>query len=125
MGRKALAALFMTEVLGNPAAYPSIALPQSVPAKNAEATLALALLHTVEKNPWSFAEDNALRTAVKKFSNVNAMKTYTAGLVTLPNKLTLSLDPASDAPLQPQRDAWIKAQFDKARQSPAPARNGK
>ena len=112
--RKAVAAMFLSEILSHPETYPSIRLPKTLAADDAEETLALDLAPWIEKHQWSFAEDNALRAALKQFGAANLAKPHTTGKVELPNKLLIALDPEADKPLKAKRDAWIKQQFDKA-----------
>jgi hypothetical protein len=116
MGRKALGALFIHEILTHPEIYTSIPLPRELPAKDAEEILATFLADHLKQEPnkpWTLKEDNAFRMAAKGFANANGQRAYSTGLVTLPNKLTIALDAPADAPLQPKRDAWVKQQFDK------------
>jgi len=110
--RKAMAAAFMVEVLGNAKKYPSIKLPSSLDPDNAEEKLALAMQKGIEKTPWTLAEDRSLREAVKAFATSNEAVMKTGGLIKLANGLTVQLDPEADVALRPKRDAWFKKQFD-------------
>ena len=118
--RKALAAMFLVEVLTDPSKYPTLPVPKNAPAENTEEALAGQYSASIQKHDWTVAEDLALRKALKEFgaANNDAALLRTKHLVTLPNKLKVSLDPAGDEPLRPQRDAWLKKQVDKAN-SPA------
>jgi hypothetical protein len=113
--RKANGAAFLVEVLTDPAKYPSLPVPKNVPAENAEEKLAEQYRGWIEKHGWTVAEDVALRKAIQKFAAANndAVLLREKQLVTLPNKLKISLDPAGDASLRPERDAWLKKQLDK------------
>jgi hypothetical protein len=114
MGRKALGALLVQEVLMHPEIYKSLPLPASLEEKGAEGTLAVLFADYFEKQGWTFAEDNAFRAAAKQFANANTLKTATTGVVTFPNKLTMALDPGADGALAGKRDAWVKGTFEKA-----------
>ncbi|HOX06390.1 MAG TPA: hypothetical protein PK280_08315 [Planctomycetota bacterium] len=113
--RKAIAAAFLIEVLSNPAKYPSIALPKTLEAENAEEKLALAVHEKIEKGAWTLAEDRAIREAIKALREANPDVLKQGGSVTLPGGLAIDLDPQKDAPLRAKRDAWYKAQFDKTK----------
>jgi hypothetical protein len=115
MGRKALGALLIHEVLMHPEIYKSLPLPEALDEKRAEERLAVVFADHLEKNAWTFAEDNAFRTAAKQFANANTQKTAASGIVRFPSKLTMSLNPAGDEPLQAKRDAWVKAQLEKVK----------
>jgi hypothetical protein len=113
MCRKAIAAMYVAEVLSHPAAYPSIVLPPPPPADGAEAKLVLAMQEGLKHNNLTFAEDRTFREAAKGFALANASeaKFRQTGKIVLPNNLTLALDPAADKPLAVQRDAWITAHY--------------
>jgi hypothetical protein len=115
MSRRAIGTMFMEEVLTHPESYPSVTLPGTLAAENAEGTLGLALATVVAKQPWTFAEDNLIRTAVKQLAAMNGVKANSTGVITLPNKLTMSLDPRADEALAAERGKWIKEQFDRAK----------
>jgi hypothetical protein len=111
--RKACAAMFLAEFLANPAKYPSLTLPDALPADGAEEKLAQHVRARIEKHGWTVAEDKALREALQAFAKSNDAAVYQTETVTLPNKLKVALDPEADAAFRPKRDAWLKAQFDK------------
>jgi hypothetical protein len=115
MSRRAIGTMFMEEVLTHPEAFPSITLPATLAAENAEGTLGLALAAVVAKQPWTFAEDTLIRTAVKQLAATNGVKANSTGILTLPNKLTMALDPRADEELAVERSRWIKEQFDKVK----------
>ena len=113
--RKAAGAMFLAEVVANPAKYPSLPLPKTLEGENAEEKLAEYYRKMIEKKGWTVAEDRALRDVLKKFAAANDLSVYQTESVTLPNKLVVALDPAADVSLRPKRDAWLKARFDEAR----------
>ena len=114
--RKASAAMFFAEVLSDPAKYPSLPLPKNIPAEKAEEKLADLYFDWLPRHAWTVAEDIALRKAIREFAetNTDTRSPPALQLVTLPNNLKISLDPAGDEKLRPVRDAWIKKQLDKA-----------
>jgi hypothetical protein len=112
--RKAAGAMILAEVLANPANYPTIPLPGELAAEGAEEILAEHVRNKIEKQSWTIAEDKTLRDAIKVFAAANDSSVLAAQKATLPNKLSVSLDPEADKPLRAKRDAWLKAQFDKA-----------
>jgi hypothetical protein len=84
-----------------------------VALEKAEELMFAALLESLDKKPLTFEEDCALRTAVKQFAGSNGTKTFTAGVVTLPNKLTVALDPKGDEKSLTERNEWIKQVVEK------------
>jgi hypothetical protein len=115
MTKKAVGIFYISEVLGHPETYPSVKRPEDPPADGAEAKIVTELQDWIRRNNLTFAEDKALREAIKAFASANASeaKFRQAGKIVLPNGLTMALDPAVDKPLAAQRDAWIKARFAK------------
>lgn len=114
MARKAEAAMFIAEVLSKPAKYPSIKLPDSLSAENAEEKLSLFLKDKIEKQAWTFAEDKLIRDALRAFAAANDRTVVQTGTVRLPSGVLVSLDPVVDQANRLRRDAWTKAQYDKA-----------
>jgi len=114
MVRRAVASAFMAELLAHPDKYPSIHLPDSLPAESAEEQLATALKPWIEKHGLTLAEDRALRDAFKAFGALNARDVWRTAVVKLANGQSVSLEPEKDAPLQAKRDAWVSAAFGKA-----------
>jgi hypothetical protein len=112
--RKAIGAMFEAEVLANPAKYPSLKLPDSLPADGIESKLAEHFRGLIERRSWTIAEDKALREAIKAFAAVNDKTVLQAEKITLPNGLVHMIDTDADAPFRAKREAWLKAQFDKA-----------
>ena len=110
--RKAIGAMFLAEVLGNPAKYPSLPLPPSLDADGAEEKLARHFRHVVDRQSWTLAEDRSLREALKKLAAANDANVYQTEKVTLANKLTVSVDPAAEGPPREKRDVWLKERFD-------------
>ena len=108
MSRKAIGAMFMEEVVAHRSTYPSIKLPESLPA-DAQAKLFNDLKSQVDERGFTFAEDRALREAIKTFALANELKVKQTGKVTLPSGLAVSLDPESDKPESARRDAWLVA----------------
>ena len=112
--RKAAAGALVAEVLKSPEAYPFFALPDSLPDEGAEGKLALHFLSKLNRNkPWTLAEDRAFRAAVKNLALANEQKAFDTGKVALPNGQAVALMAADDAPLQAERDKFVKAAFDK------------
>ena len=112
--RKAIGAMFLAEVLTDPAKYPSLPLPETLEADGAEEKLARHYRHVIDRQGWTLAEDRSLRAALKKLGAANDANVYQTEKVTLANKLAVSVDPAADAPLREKRDAWLKERFDAA-----------
>ena len=114
MAREALAAALVQEVVSHPTTYPSIQLPGSVPANGVEKTVALHINNWIETHGWTLAEDKALREVFRILAGCNDMMART-GMVTLPNKLLVALDPKVDAFNRPRRDAWLKAKLEQGK----------
>jgi hypothetical protein len=112
--RKAIGAMFLAEVLADPAKYPSLPLPQALDVEGAEEKLARHYRHVIDRQGWTLAEDRSLRAVIKKLAAANDASVYQTEKVTLANKLAVSVDPAADAPLREKRDAWLKERFDVA-----------
>jgi hypothetical protein len=112
--RKAIGAMFLAEVLADPAKYPTLPLPQALEADGTEDKLARHYRHVIDRQGWTLAEDRSLRAALKKLAAANDANVYQTERVTLANKLAVSVDPAADAPLREKRDAWLKERFDAA-----------
>jgi hypothetical protein len=112
--RKAIGAMFLAEVLANPAKYPSLPLPETLDTAAAEEKLAQHYRHVIDRQGWTLAEDRSLREAIKRLAVANDANVYQTERVTLANKLAVSVDPAADAPLREKRDAWLKERFDAA-----------
>jgi len=113
--RRAAGAMFLVEVLKSPSKYPSVKLPDTLPAESAEETLAIDLKNKDTRDGcWTIAEDKAFREAVRAFAAANDRTVLDTSRVTLPNALPFAVQAEDDAPLRPKRDAWVKAQFDKA-----------
>lgn len=111
MPMRAIGILFATEVLSHPETYPSIKWPEEPPADGAESKMIWALQEWIRYHELPLGEDRALRDAFKAFAAANEGRTRQTGIVTLPNKLTLSLDPDADKPLSVLRDKWIKDRY--------------
>jgi hypothetical protein len=114
--RKANGAMFLAEVLTEPSKYPSLPLPKEEPAEKTEEKLAEQYRDWIETHGLTLAEDNLLRAAIKKFAQANYdwETIRTKQIVTLNNKLRISLDPLGDEKFRPERDAWLKKQLQKA-----------
>jgi len=115
MARQALGAMMVAEVAGHPELYPSIKLPKSAAAEGAEKEVALHIKDGIEHHAWTLAEDRTLRAALKTFAEANEQVAARTGLVKLGNGLKVALDPARDAEIRRLRDAWVKAQLEKAK----------
>ena len=74
MCRKAMGAMFIAEVLSHPKTYPSVKLPKEVPADDTEAALTPFFKDGLGSTPLTFAEDMALREAIKTFAAANEGK---------------------------------------------------
>ena len=107
--------MFLAEVLTDPAKYPSLPVPKDIAAENAEEKLEDLYYDWVQKHAWTVPEDIALRKAIQKFAEANndTRSLPKLQIVTLPNNLKISLDPAGDEKFRPLRDAWLKKQLDK------------
>ncbi len=116
--RKAVAAMVLSEVAAAGADYPSFPPPKTLDADSAEEQLAWHYRNWIGTHAWTFAEDRQLRAAIKKFAAANDANVFQTEKVTLPNKLTVSVEPSADPPLRAKRDAWLKARFDEARPKP-------
>lgn len=113
--RKAVGAMFLAEVLADPAKYRSLPLPNSLESEEAERTLAAHYRNRIDHQGWTLAEDRSLRDAIKRFAAANDANVYQTEKVVLANKLSIAVDPASDPPLRAKRDAWLKACFDEVK----------
>jgi hypothetical protein len=113
MSRRAVGAMFAAEVVAHADHYPSIHLPDSLPDSGAEEKLANELRPWIEKHGMTLAEDQSLRDALKAFAAANTGKVRLTGMVTLPNKLMVALDPEADKKEAEKRDAWLKAHLGK------------
>lgn len=111
MPMRAIGIFFAAEVLGHPKTYPSVKWPEEPPAEGAESKMIWELQKWIRYHALPLAEDRALRDALKAFAAANESRTYQTGVVTLSNKLTLSLDPDADKPLNELRDKWIKERY--------------
>lgn len=114
MPMRAIGILFATEVLSRPETYKSVPWPKEPPADGAESKMIWELQKWIRYHELPLSEDRALRDAFKTFAAINAGRTLDTGLVILPNKLKLSLDPDADKPLSVLRDKWIKERYGKA-----------
>lgn len=123
MSRKAVGAMFVSEVLGHRSRYPSISLPDPLPDDGIEPKLAEHLREWVEKHPLTLAEDEALREAVKAFAAANggakAEGVRRSGKVTLGNGTEVMLDPDADQAAATKREEGLKAQAAKPPAAPA------
>jgi hypothetical protein len=112
--RRAAAAMLLVEILRSPSTYPSLPLPDSLAAEEAETKLAVHYKFMLKRgSAWTIAEDKAFRAAVRAFASANELKVLEAAKVTLPNNLTFAMMPGEDEHFQTQRDKFIKAAFDK------------
>lgn len=113
--RRAVGAMLLCELLKEPSRYPSLALPKSLAAEDAEKQLGRHFKFRIGRNNhWTIAEDRSYREALKAFVGANSNVLDTESVI-LPNGLAFSLDDEKDASLRPKRDAWIKSRFDAAR----------
>ena len=116
--REAVAAMFMNEVVANPAKYPSIHLPKAFPADDTEEKLAWELRLWIEKHGWTLEEDKYLRDAFAAFAKANGRQAHLRGQITLANGLSVALDPEKDKLLRRKRDLWLKSKFDAINRAP-------
>jgi len=110
--REAVAVMFMSEVAANPAKYPSIKLPASLPVEGAEEKLAGELRGWIEKHGWTLAEDKSIRDAIAALATTNTRQVNQIGDVALPNGLLFAFDPEKDKAFRQKRDAWFKAKVE-------------
>jgi hypothetical protein len=95
--RRPFGAMLVAEIVSNPSKYPSLRLQaRNVNADNAEGTLATNLMGQFERTTLTFAEDRALREAVKTFALANDTRIFESGNIVLPSKLTIPLNPDDD-----------------------------
>ena len=111
--RRPVAAMLVAEIVSHPARYASLRIPKNVDASNAEAAMAVDFMRQFERTSLTFSEDKALRDALKEFAAASTVAVHTSGKATLPNKLTISLNPADDGPTSAQRNAWLVEQLAK------------
>ena len=116
--REAIAVMFMSEVVANPAKYPSIQLPKTLPPGDVEEKLAWELRLWIEKHGWTLVEDKYLRDTFAAFAKVNARQAHLKGQITLANGLIVALDPEKDKLLRVKRDLWFKSKLDAAVRTP-------
>ena len=116
--REAIAVMFMSEVVANPAKYPSFQLPKTLPAENTEEKLAWELRLWIEKHGPTLVEDKFLRDATAAFAKANGRQAHLRDQITLANGLVVALDPEKDKLLRPKRDVWFKAKLDAAARLP-------
>lgn len=107
IARRPFAAMFMAELAGHPNTYPDLRLPRAADPANAESRMAFGLMGELSRNKLSFAEDKALRAAIKQFATANEGGVFAAGRVTLPSKLIVELDPKQDQPMAAKRNQWL------------------
>jgi hypothetical protein len=113
MSRKAVAAMFMAEVVGHAAKYPSITIPSFLPDEGAEAKLAEQLRGWIGPHGLTLAEDESLRAAINAFATANGTNVRTTGKVTLPNGLVVSLDSEADQTNLTARETWLRDELKK------------
>ena len=112
--RRAPCSFVMMEILKDPSLYPSLKLPRSLPAENAEEALGKHFKHSIKRTAvWTIAEDRRFREAIKPFAAANDRNVLKTGKVPLPNDLVFVFDVDADAADRAKRDAWFKQQFDK------------
>jgi hypothetical protein len=116
--RRAIGSMFLAELLADPAKWPSIRMPDSLPADNAEAVLGEHCIGQIDRN-WTLAEDRALREAALAYNKANGRDAMRTGKIVLPNKLATMLDVEKDAKTKAERDAWVMSRFEKAKKSDA------
>lgn len=112
--RRAVGSMFLAEVLADPSKWPSLRLPAKLSEDGAEEKLAVHFKFKIGP-PWTIAEDKALREAIRAMARKNDRQVLQAGQVVLQNGLVFMIDEAADQPFRAKRDAWVKAQFDKAK----------
>jgi len=105
--RRPLAVMLEEEIVSHAPQYPSFKLPPNLKADTVEGALAVNLMRQFERTTPTFAEDRALREAIKAFAQINTQPVYATGKVTLPGKLTIALDPAEDGDNAAKRGTWL------------------
>jgi hypothetical protein len=109
-GRQAVAAAVIVEILSRPDKYPSFKFPRDI---DTEESAALWLKDFVEKKPWTLAEDQLLREAIRIIAAANEYNAIKAGKFAYPNQTFMAIDKAADKPFREKRDAWVKAAVSK------------
>jgi hypothetical protein len=104
--RRAIASMFIAEVLADPARWPSVPLAQGLPPESPEENLMGQF-----GADWTLAEDMALRAAAARWAEANDKDVLEQGKVVLPNKLVVMFDPKADEPRARERDAWVAARL--------------
>jgi len=105
--RRPFAVFLEEEIVSHPTKYPSIRLPRNQKAETVESTLANNLMNQFERTTLTFAEDKALRDAIKDFSLANGTQIFDTGKMTLPSKLPMALDPDQDGNGAVARGQWL------------------
>jgi hypothetical protein len=120
--RRPLGAMLVAEITAHPWKYPSLQLPRDPDAQNLEATLAAALARQMERITPTFAEDRALREAIRECAGLTGMGVLAAGKVTLANRETIALDPGEDSGNLARRNAWLLDKLSGPQTQPAESR---
>jgi len=112
--RRALAAMLVAAFLEDLSKWPSLTRPELVEAEPERS--AARFYHFRLFEPWTLAEDRAMRAAALRFHELNPPRKFlTAGGVTLSNGMTFLMDAEKDAPHLARRDAWVKKQLARTR----------
>lgn len=112
--RRAIAAMVVATFLQDLSKWPSLKLPDRI-SDGTEKSTAM-FYHFRLRDPWTLAEDRALREAVWAFHRENPDKQVLGqGKIVLPNGQTFLLDIEKDKPHEARRNAWVRQQLEKAR----------
>jgi len=109
----AIGAWILSQVLAEPAKWPSFRLPAKMPKDDVERRVILFMYRHLDTG-YSLEEDRNFRETVATFihtKGANVLKKK--GTVTLNNNLDFKLMTAEDRELQVKRDAWVAAELTK------------
>ena len=110
----AIGAYLLANVLADVSAWPSFRLPTKVPTEGVERNTILYMYQHIDPR-YTLAEDRALREMVGKFLRTQGASILRKhGTVRLPSGQEFILTTAQDRANQAQRDAWVKAELEKA-----------
>ncbi len=109
----AIGSLLLSEILGNPAKWPSFHFPGQVPAKDIERNTIIYMYENIDPG-YTLAEDRAIRELVSKFIGSQGEQVLRSkGEFKLSNKLSFQLMEPGDREFAAKRDAWVKDQLAK------------
>ena len=112
-GSNAVGALFLAEVLSNPAKWPSVHLPAKVPDADTELETIIYVYENIDPN-WTLEEDRQLREFASNVVRIGDRIFSSKGMIPLASKLPFSLMEAQDRENQVKRNTWVAEQLKKA-----------